>query len=102
MSLSWACGLFEGEGCISPRLGSKRVYIRVGSTDLDVLENFQKAVGCGAIHKRKAPTKSHWKQAWEWSCGKQSDVKRLLTSFLPLLGSRRAYVALNALDYMEL
>ena len=102
MDLNWACGLFEGEGCISPRTGSKRVYIRVGSTDLDVLERFQQVVNCGAIHKRKAPRNPRWKQAWEWSCGKQSDVKRLITAFLPMLGSRRAYSALNALDYMEL
>ena len=100
--MEWSCGLFEGEGCISPRKGSKRVYLRVTSTDYDVLLRFLNEVQCGAIHKRKPPTNSRWKQSWEWSCGKQSEVKRLLTAWLPMFGLRRAYTALNALDYCEL
>ena len=102
MGIDWAAGLFEGEGCISPRKGSKRVYLRVASTDYDVLERFLTIVQCGAIHKRKSYPERNWKQSWEWSCGKKSEVIRLIEAFLPMFGERRAYVALNALDYCEL
>jgi len=99
--LAWAVGLFEGEGCISLIKDTKRVYLRVASTDKDVLDRFHSIVGCGNIHTRKT-RQAHWKQAYEWSCGKRRDVYRLLQIFLPWFGERRAYVTLNAFDYYDL
>ena len=102
MNIGWFTGLFEGEGCIykDPRCNSFRLTLN--STDKDVIDRFYDMAQCGYVRPIKFPLeKQHYKPAWSWTVWKRVDVKRLLVQMLPLLGERRAYVALNALDVID-
>jgi len=91
--------MYEGEGCLE-QTSSKGFRISIASTDLDVLEKIQAFVG-GTINPLKR-YQDHHKQAWKWRLGRKEAVSNLLSQMLPLLGNRRAYDALNALDTMEI
>jgi hypothetical protein len=102
---SWAIGLYEGEGNANvwrTKAGSCGCRLVVTSTDLDILENFQKAVECGSI----IPTitsDSHLgrKPIWTWKLGTQSEIKVLLENMMPYLGNRRKHQALTVLDFIH-
>ena len=94
-SIEWAAGLFEGEGCID-----SRGYIKLEMTDKDVVEDFQRIVGCGVIYEPKL--RDGRKQSYYFQVGNKKDVRSILSSMLPYLGTRRAHRALDALDYIEL
>jgi hypothetical protein len=103
--IAWAAGLFEGEGCITRTIshGITKPRISLGMTDKDVVERFGRIVGLQQIHSMKGPSRQdHWKDCWMWATCKKSEVLRILAMFLPYLGNRRAYKALNALDDIEL
>jgi hypothetical protein len=99
--VAWAAGLFEGEGTIvvttATKSGHPRVGIAVASTDLDVLEKFQKIVGFGGIHKKTMKVQPHHKQQYQWGCGTHGETVRILTWLRPWLCSRRAGRADEAL-----
>ncbi len=99
-TIEWAAGLFEGEGCITTRgKGYDRLCLKM--TDKDVVEKFHSTVQVGQVIF--IPTKNpKWKDAWQWQCQKRSDVYFVLNKFLPYLGNRRAFKALNVLDHYEL
>jgi hypothetical protein len=98
-AIAWAAGLFEGEGCISHTTKNlPRLYI--GMTDKDVIERFVKIVDFGKITTRIRKNPEH-KPQWIWQIQKASEVNRILMMFLPYLGERRAYKALNALDTID-
>lgn len=96
IQLAWAAGLFEGEGCISYKKGSRKnspgyclPRISLTSTDRDVIDRFCRVVGAGNVRdiKRKnAP--SHWKKAWRWEANGKSAVD-IMEAIYPLLGERR-------------
>ena len=99
--IAWAAGLFEGEGSITNN--RTRAKLNLAMTDKDVVEKFASIIGYGNVNPKKNHKKpSHWKDQWEWSVGKQSEVRRILSLLLPYLGNRRAYKALNILDDLEL
>ena len=103
MNIAWFTGLFEGEGCIWKDPRSHSIRLTLNSTDHDVLDRFASIANCGQVKPIKFPPhKQHYKPAWVWYLHNAIDVKRLLVQMLPLLGERRAYVALNALDTLEL
>ena len=103
MNIAWFTGLFEGEGCIYKDPRSNAIRLTLNSTDYDVLMRFADMSACGNERPIKfPPSKQHYKPAWCWTVWKAVDVKRLLVWMLPLLGNRRAYHALNALDVLEL
>ena len=102
-SIEWAAGLFEGEGCMYKAKHRKTAFtLTIGSTDLDVLERFKMCVGCGTINARTKKRAEHHKDMWVWRLYKGEDIRRVLGTFLPHLGNRRAYQALNILDDLEL
>lgn len=90
---AWACGFFEGEGCIyagrkGPR-GSSRPSRRLclNSTDRDVLERFHRIVGIGKIGKvHEVPGR---KPIWQWYVYRRADIVALLDRMEPQLGARR-------------
>ena len=102
MNIAWVTGLFEGEGCIykDPRCNSVRLTLN--STDKDIIDRFFMYVDCGSIKPINfPPERQHFKPAWVWAVNSRADVKRLLSLMLPMLGERRAYNALNALDTLD-
>ena len=104
-SIEWAAGLFEGEGCIYTRKGSKnalRHTLDINMTDKDVIEDFAEVVGAKVLGPYNPPTaKSNHKEFWRVTIGSKSEVKRVLSMLLPYLGQRRAYKALNCLDDID-
>ena len=99
-TLMWAVGLFEGEGCIThstTRHGKKRPKLAIAMTDKDIMQRFVDFIGYGILRERKGTNKP----AYEWQTEKESEVIRILDMFLPHLGQRRAYKALNVLDHLE-
>lgn len=109
-SIEWAAGLFEGEGCISWHYTPKGQFhkrLLLTMTDYDVVCKFAEIVGLpdniyvvktNQLKKDGSPKL----QAWSWRTGKASEIRRILGMFLPYLGNRRAYKALNVLDALEL
>jgi hypothetical protein len=99
-SLAWAAGLFEGEGCFSFVSSTRRYYLQLSTTDLDVLESFKNVVGQGKIYgpfTGKKSTKPYWMwntttfeaaqavtaMLWPWlHLRRRSKAKRLLLSYL--------------------
>ncbi len=97
---AWATGLFEGEGSITfPRPACTAVRLRLSTTDFDVIQRLQALWG-GKVYPQKRYNPKH-KPAWEWNLNRQADVKRVILVMLPLLQTRRAYVAQNALDELD-
>lgn len=90
LEVAWAAGLFEGEGCIHAdrKLGRIRLRFTVTSTDLDVLERFRNAVGCGAISGPYWHQKST-KPTYSWKARRPEDVEQLKALLRPFLGRRR-------------
>ena len=102
MSIAWAAGLFEGEGCIKLDPRSRGVQLCLNSTDYDVISRFRTILG---VENRpleiKYKTKPHHKDAWELRVGKKSEVRRILEMFLPYFGLRRSCKALDAFDHLD-
>lgn len=101
---AWAAGLFEGEGSIviyQQRANTinpppKSVILALAMTDQDVVNRFVAIVGYGNAHPEKL--REPYKQSWRWQTGCKREVKRILESFLPLLGDRRREKALEAIE----
>ena len=102
MNMAWVTGLFEGEGCIYKDPRCNAVRLTINSTDEDVLQRLFNIVNVGYIRPVKhSSERQHYKPMWCWSVWKKQDVKHLLIQMLPMLGERRAYTALNALDVLD-
>jgi len=105
-AIAWAAGLFEGEGCITHvATSNNRPVLKFGMTDLDVVQRFNQTLGSPAniLTETRRPKKDgHARKVYyTWSCAKKSEVVRILEMFLPYFGERRAYKALNALDWYD-
>ena len=102
---AWAAGLFEGEGTITGQWahGYNKFYpkLSIKMTDKDVIERFAHWAGDGNITVEKK-YQEHHKDAWRWTTSKGETIRRLLALMLPYFGERRAYKALNILDFFEL
>ena len=99
MSVEWAAGLFEGEGCIW-LAGGTYPRIKLLMTDRDVVERFADVVGgtCRerSHHRHDAP--SHLKPIYGVEMT-GAEAKRVLRMFLPYLGERRGAKAREAMAY---
>jgi len=90
--LAWAAGLFEGEGSFSLQRNKKYpqwVYPRatLSTSDLDVLQRFQKIMGFGKIYAQAR--RRNDKQLWVWNAGRKHHVFATISALFPLLGERR-------------
>jgi len=100
MSIEWAAGLFEGEGCIRTFKSNKCTYeVKLNMTDLDVLLKLQSI--CGGTICDFRVTAPHHKQAWIWRISNKAGVKNFLQQCLPYFGYRRTYHAQNLLDHID-
>jgi hypothetical protein len=88
--ISWAAGLFEGEGTIGVHHG-KHPRLQCSSTDLDTLQRFCAIVGgrIGGPYKGGGRNgKDHWKPYSLWSVHGDEAI-RVMGLLLPWLGLRR-------------
>ena len=94
--LTWAAGLYEGEGylCIVHKAGT-RGYInnswRIGveMTDKDVVERFAKVFDLTVKFKPRAHKNSKWKDLYVAQVSHQAKVKEIVDALLPFMGERR-------------
>ncbi|SRR6266540_4508168 len=96
--IAWAAGLFEGEGCWRIKTDGDYPSVSIVSTDLDVLEEFQRIVGFGKIYTVN-PTvwKPQWRQRWHWQVNACADVRIVIELLLPWMRMRRHAKALEVL-----
>ena len=89
--ISWAAGLFEGDGSLTERTVKNRKYhsLNISSTDPDVLEMFQEVVGVGKIY---AADHRNDKIAYLWQIAKREDIFQVAGGILPYLGERRSAI----------
>jgi hypothetical protein len=99
-SLEWAVGLYEGEGSVSLQRGTYGAIMRVGMTDKDIVERFARFAGCGRVCVVTYRAKPHYKPIYTWQAFRASDIRRLLTMMLPLLGERRSAKAREVLEVL--
>jgi archaellum biogenesis ATPase FlaH len=94
--LTWAAGLFEGEGyiCIVSKAGT-RGYInnswRIGveMTDKDVVEHFAKVFNLNVKFKPRSHKNPKWKDLYVAQVSHQAKVKEIVDALLPFMGERR-------------
>jgi hypothetical protein len=96
--IAWAAGLFEGEGCISyGERPSRRLMLRLCSTDEDVVQRFREIVGVGSIYGPVSRTNKRHKPYWVYNTTSFEDSQYLLCLFWQWLGKRRKAKAISAL-----
>lgn len=93
--MSWAAGLFEGEGSIyiddsdaRHRSGKTRIGMSLSSTDEDVIERFRQVVGCGRVYG-PYHAKKGTKVYWAWHLRDADEIAQLFKLLGPELGVRR-------------
>lgn len=97
--LAWAAGFFDGEGHVRCSLVQEKQYpllrVEVAQRDPQVLERFQRVIGCGRIYaiNRKPPKNSYY----NWHVGRfehAQAVIALLWTWLSPVKRKQAKVAL--------
>ena len=108
--LSWAAGLFEGEGsccvCTDHNKGTKQARVKISMTDKDVIEHFHSVVGFGTVvpngpSSKVLASRPDFKPQWCWSTGNFERVQYFICMFYSLMGTRRKQQMLNTLRIMR-
>ena len=86
-ALSWAAGLFEGEGSLSQKTEGTWV-LKLKMTDVDVVKQFASMYGL-KVNAWKHSTPEHYKQPFETATGKRDLIFQIVSDFYPYLGKRR-------------
>lgn len=87
--IAWAAGLFEGEGCFTWSRSKAMPAAKIGSTDFDVLEKFQRVVGFGRIGAAYQKGGFGTKPSRVWETTRFEYVQALIAYFWPWLCQRR-------------
>ena len=101
VSVAWAAGLIEGEGCFTKHSDGKAPYFLMDMTDKDVLEHFQKVfpntnLRGPYVHKNKPIHKPRYRiDAYGENC------KYIMKAVFPYLGDRRKKKVLEFLPELE-
>ena len=113
LDISWAAGLFEGEGAIccaqkykaatnkngERRKSGFRWWLVMHSTDHDVLRKFYTVIGRGKVYGPYQDKRSaNYKPQLRWATTTLEDTQAVLKLFYPYLGERRCEKALQCLE----
>jgi hypothetical protein len=111
----WLAGFLEGEAyfhfAVYRRNGMRNgiprkpylersIWIRVTSTDRDVLNRVLTLTGTGFIKKRKIVSPLSKKTQWEWMAQQRKPLRGILEEIEPLLGQRRKEAVAPMLEYL--
>jgi hypothetical protein len=91
--LAWAAGFFEGEGTIA--MSGDRFTLQLKGTDLQPVDRFAKAVGCGDLYGPYRYDQIR-KPFWVWSARGETALFAL-ELLAPWLSNRRLSRALDLL-----
>lgn len=92
--LSWAIGLFEGEGSVTvvtTQHGHKHIQIRLCMVDEDVVDRFHVAVG-GIGRRGIQKGQNGGKQLYRWAITRDEHSRQFLSQVYPYLGLRRQQI----------
>lgn len=81
----WAAGILEGEGSFLLRRGGD-LAVQVGSTDKDVVDGVESALGPGSRKERILPS---GKKFYTWLVSNQDHARDIMVLVRPLMKSRR-------------
>ncbi len=94
--LTWAAGLFEGEGyiCIAGKKGFggyKNNSWRIGieMTDEDIVQRFATVFDLPVKFKPRSHKNPKWKDLYVAQVSRQAKVKEIVDVLLPFMGERR-------------
>ena len=90
--LSYAAGLYEGEGTVYVCRASgrdDRAVVQVKMTDREPLERMQEATGLGRINGPYSRPDKAWKPWWQWTINRQTDVPVFRAQVYDMLSPRR-------------
>lgn len=85
VTVSWAAGLFEGEGTVG--IVKNRVVAAIHMTDRDILEKMLENFG-GKIYDCKKQQEHH-KESWKWVISSSEFAIEFLNEIYPFMGTRR-------------
>lgn len=95
--IAWAAGLYEGEGNAYYAPKTYNLRLSLSSTDLDVVERFQRVVGgVGKVHL-EARARANRKDIYRWRVNRWADAQAVAAMLFPFLCSRRQDQVLTAL-----
>jgi len=100
--ISWAAGLFEGEGSIgilTNRQGLREhcyPRLQLQMADEDVVLKFWEVIGRKGSICNKKPYKKGYKSLFQWATSNRIDCEDIIELFWPYLGERRRLQAIKA------
>lgn len=100
LELGYVAGFFDGEGSITiQKKSNNRVTVRIGSTDLDMVEKILSFTGIGSIDNPRQLKSG--KLFWRWHLWTQEDTLYFLKKIYPLVSARRQMKAQEGIDILE-
>ncbi len=95
--IAWVAGMYEGEGCLTHN--GKVWCIRLGSTDLDIVERLHALTRMGTVQMPgPARIAQGGKLYYNWAVHSQPDLCTLVMALRPWMGARRGA---RADEYLE-
>lgn len=102
ISVAWAAGLLEGEGCFSifQRKGKdyKTCAVHCEMTDQDTLERLHEALPF-SLPVRRLKQRGNRKESWIVSAQNQKSVESICNLIYPYMSNRRKQKIKEILDY---
>ena len=87
-SIAWVAGLFEGEGCFTPR-GNHGWCATIKMTDEDVVRKVHRVLGIGWVCGPYQTANTAHKPTWAWVVSSFQDVQAVAAMLWEHLGARR-------------
>lgn len=98
VSVAWAAGLIEGEGCVLALANRHSTYdgrplwvyrVKVVMTDADVLERLVQVFGVGHVLPYRNTQGLGKKQLYRWEISRADQAKAICEAIYPFMGERR-------------
>jgi len=92
-AITWAAGLYEGEGCFTLSIRNKgkylypRLQIKMGT--IQVLQKFQSIFNVGSIEGPRKTKRSDHTPMWVYQVGKRKEVELIINQLYPFLSDDR-------------
>lgn len=96
--IAWAGGFFDGEGCFS--VCGEGLNARINNTDIELLEQFRKAVGFGKVYGPYQPHRTSFgrKEQYVYTVSGFERVQALLGLLWSNIGTAKRVKALDLLE----
>jgi hypothetical protein len=103
IDLSWAAGLFEGEGTFTLAQTGRTNYPKAAlvMADEDIVRRFHEIVAVGRVcNEQRKQRAEHHKMLYRWTVSQREGFLTFAALLMPYLGSRRRIQLISVLDGM--